>query len=87
MKYIKVGEISQAVKILNSPSSKPFHNNTLNKLSQKYPPRFKNDDELPDELWNQVLNYNINTDSNTISITCTVEDLEKILISKGRLIC
>jgi len=29
--------------------------------------------------------YNINSDSNTTPISCTVEDLQKILISKGRL--
>jgi hypothetical protein len=36
MKYIKVGEISKAVHIINSPSANPPHNNdTLNKIIPK----------------------------------------------------
>ena len=87
LRYIKSGEISKAVKLMNSSlTTIPHDNSTLQKLSTKYPPKYIDDDELSEELWEQVLNYNINDDPNAVCITTTVSQLEKIIESKKRLI-
>ena len=87
MRYIKSGEISKAVKIVNSSNLIiPKNNTTLLKLSSKFPDKYRDEDELPAEFWTEVENYNINNDPNVVPITTTVEKLEKLLIDKKRLI-